>query len=275
MGRRLRGSERRPLFLGMPLRNRPASAPFGAPSLLALLLCASLGPLSKPLLAQARDGVVLGVVIDTLNRPVAGVRLEVDPANATSSDHEVRSSDNGTFFLKLVAGGPYTVAAKKIGYGPAIWKDVRIKAGDTLRVTFKLPPIVTTLGTVTVKKGAGSALTRRSIRAGEFNPKWLYSAAQIISRYRPRMFDSERCRFDRTPMRLYINGVRRDRYGESVLEPLNWIDAKEVEHMYFADCMDETVPFTQRPALYVTLKQRPLTAKEEKKLKEIMKKDSQ
>ena len=183
----------------------------------------------------------------------------------------------------LPAGGPYTLLARKIGYGSARGDDVHLKAGDTLRVDFELPPVGVTLPTITVRGRGGSP---RMIAAADFDPQQHRDALAVLAWKRPYMLgDPDRCRAPMPPpwpvpssrgagrrpwvdasrffdifnppyspyvQRIYVNGTRVDVPGQSPLVTLHEIPSDQIAEMRYVDCAEisDAWPYS----IYIVLK---------------------
>jgi len=95
-----------------------------------------------------------GVVVDTLGRPVPGVRVTLRPASADPAAADVSqmaTTDNaGRFAFDGLPPGPYTVVAEQSGYAPAVQSPVRLDEGHpvSLRLTLRPQPFSETVNIV-------------------------------------------------------------------------------------------------------------------------------
>ncbi len=236
--------------------------------------------------SKASHATLVGRVIDTAGVPLAGAEVIVTLTVARDSTIvRTATSDRrgGVSFPDLVPGGPYTLLARKIGYGSARGTDVHLKGRDTLRVDFELPATGVTLPTITVRSRKGSS---RAISADEINPKKYSDALEVIAWKRPYMLgDPDRCAPPLAPQRrvpssggigrrpwlnasrffdvsnppyspyvqrVYVNGIRVDRPGESPLIALHEIPSSEIAEMRYVDCTEviDLWPYS----IYVVLK---------------------
>ncbi len=97
-------------------------------------------------------GVIAGIVTNASGTPVANAAVAVDTLP------EVRTNDEGRFFVREVAAGSRQVAVVAIGLQPTT-TTVNLLAGDTARLTIPLSG-VQTLGAVDVRATVISTRTR-------------------------------------------------------------------------------------------------------------------
>jgi hypothetical protein len=132
-------------------------------------------------------GTVVGKVIHTTGLALPDAEITVHLAGSEAAVGTAKTDKSGRFVIQSVpVGGPYDLVARKIGYGPATWSGVEFNGGDTLPITFRLPPAPTVLPEV-IAKGKGSPLASRRIAAGQFNPRKANNALYVLGRYRPDM----------------------------------------------------------------------------------------
>jgi iron complex outermembrane recepter protein len=95
---------------------------------------------ARPLAAQpyadaAQGGSLWGTVVDAqTGNPLPATRVRVLELGRGELSHA-----NGEFHFDRIAPGTYTVAAQRVGYAP-VQMPVQVRAGDTVRVTLRLPP---------------------------------------------------------------------------------------------------------------------------------------
>lgn len=291
-------------------KNRPP----GLPSLLCaatLLLVVSLLPL-RPAGAQNSQTLrVSGAVTDTAGKAIEGatITLLLLPNGMTIDSTLVRTNESGEYNIAMPIpgkwnGGSYAIIVRRLGYNivghqKALPNDA--SNGITAKVSFRLVPLPTTLGSVTVRGNRGSALASRRITAAEIDAKHAYNAIGILTRQRPGMLgDTDRCPIPPYARgtnayavdKIYVNGRRMDMYGRTpwnsaamnlprgasispeVLAVLEDIDAADVDQIQLIDCNDSSFPIDRRKALYVALKPKPLTKKQKKALDELRRKEA-
>src|SRR5690349_4611419 len=84
--------------------------------------------------AKLLTAALVGRVVDTTGKAVADAEVAVTRATDSTVVSIGTSNKKGNVTLKrLPAGGPYTITARKIGYGAARGT-AEFKAGDTLYV---------------------------------------------------------------------------------------------------------------------------------------------
>jgi len=98
--------------------------------------------------AQATTGILRGTTADPSGRPVsATVTIRNTETNFTRS---VRSTEAGVFVATLLPVGNYQVAARAVGYNPALKSNLQVNLGQTVEVPLVLARAATTLAGVTV-----------------------------------------------------------------------------------------------------------------------------
>ena len=108
-------------------------------------------------------GVIDGIVTDT-----SLVALAEATISLFGTEIRVVTGTNGRFRILRVPAGQHIVIARRVGYEPASAR-VQVSATDTLRLSFALERIVSTLDTVVV------AEKRRSPKMAEFGERRKYS----------------------------------------------------------------------------------------------------
>ena len=102
--------------------------------------------------AQSRParGVIDGVVTDTNLVSLADATVSI-----LGSTFKVVTGANGKFTILEVPAGRYILMVRRLGFAP-VSSTVQVDAGETLRASFALERLVTSLDTVKVagKKGA-------------------------------------------------------------------------------------------------------------------------
>ena len=251
-----------------------------------LLVVGAVGPAlgqgrGKPKASQA---TLVGRVVDTVGIPIADAEVIVTRGRDTAASKRAMSNARGDVLLRdLAPGGPYTLLARRIGYGSARGTDVYLQADDTLRVDFELPPVGVTLPTITVRSRQGS---RFLITAEDFNPAEHPDALNLVAWKRPYMLgDPDRCSAPPSPpwpmpvtrgigrrpwveasrffdifnppyspyvQRVYVNGDRIDVPGQSPLIALHEIPSDSIAEIRYVDCTDQTGAWPY--SIYVVLK---------------------
>jgi hypothetical protein len=228
---------------------------------------------------------VSGRVVDTTGKVLSDAEVLVTLARDTSVVRRGTSNAQGLVIVRDVpVGGPYTLLARKIGYGAARGTDVYLRAGDTLRVDFELPAVGVTLPTITVR---GSGRSANSLTANDINVRQNPTALSAIAWKRPYMLgDPDRCSAPMPPpwpvprsrgmgrrpwvdasrfyndfnppyspyvQRVYVNGRRIDVPGESPLRALHELPSDQIAEIRYVDCTvmeKELWPYS----IYVVLK---------------------
>ncbi len=139
---------------------------------------------------RALPATLVGRVTDSAGAVIAEAEVILVRSSDSAVVKSAKSDRKGKVKLTdLPAGGPYTVTARTIGYGPAQGQ-VELRAGDTLYIDFELPPLVTTLAPITVT----ARRSRSRISEGEFNLKHYRDALSLlVDRRRDMLGDPERC----------------------------------------------------------------------------------
>jgi hypothetical protein len=109
--------------------------------------------------AATASGVILGTVTDTSLRPLGLADVSI----ALSGIH-VSADPAGRFQIERVPGGSYLLVVRRLGFRPMTGA-VEVRAGDTLRLAFKLEPASTELPTVVVTERSAS------VRLKEFDER--------------------------------------------------------------------------------------------------------
>jgi hypothetical protein len=134
----------------------PATVRVRAENLLAALLLIGAGALPVPAQLRPTAGAIDGVVTDTNL-----VSLGDATASILGSNIQVVTGANGRFRIYAIPAGQYILVVRRLGYEPSSIA-VQIAGGDTLRMSFTLERIATTLDTVVI------AEKRYSMRMAEF-----------------------------------------------------------------------------------------------------------
>jgi len=260
--------------------------------LLAAALYVSAGA-AGPALCQvpgkttSARSTIIGRVVDTVGVPLEGAEVAVTLTISRDSSvvRNATSDRRGkVVFADLAAGGPYTLVARKVGFGSARGTDVHLKGGDTLRVDFELPVVGVTLPTITVASRRGS---RFAIASDEIQAKKYPNALELIAWKRPYMLgDPDQCSPPLPPpwpvpansggtgrrpwlnssriydvfnppyspyvQRVYVNGRRIDRPGESPLIALHDVPSSQIAEIRYVDCTQVTDAWPY--SIYVVLK---------------------
>jgi hypothetical protein len=119
---------------------------------------------------------VRGVATDSTGSPLAHVHVEIrhDPTGRVTS---VLTDVEGRFVLaNLAAGGPYSLAVTRLGYGPQRVEAIQLLTGSVRRIDFVLRPAALALPAVEVRvaadprfgaerTGAATVLDRAAVEA--------------------------------------------------------------------------------------------------------------
>jgi len=122
-----------------------------------LLLAVGASSLTAQGVATTRTpGTIDGVVSDTNLAPLHAAFVSI-----VGTPLRVGTGPNGRFRITKLQPGQYLVIVKRVGYRPTSGV-IEVPPGDTVRLSYTLEPIVTTLPTVSVTEKPFS------IRMGEF-----------------------------------------------------------------------------------------------------------
>jgi len=88
--------------------------------------------------------VIDGIVIDSTATPLRGADIAL-----VSPPIHVGTGENGRFQIVALVPGNYVLIGRRLGYRPAL-ASVRLGAGDTLRLSITLEPLVAELDPMTV-----------------------------------------------------------------------------------------------------------------------------
>jgi hypothetical protein len=94
--------------------------------------------------AQSGNARITGIVRDSARRPFANIDVVLQPSN-----RQTQTDSGGRFVFDGLAGGRYTVVARKLGFAPAEWV-VEIEKGWRMDVRLVLSERIPMLDTVTV-----------------------------------------------------------------------------------------------------------------------------
>jgi len=114
-----------------------------------------------------QQGTIDGLVSDTSMTPLHAAFVSI-----VGTPIRVGTGPNGRFRITKLKPGQYLLIVKRVGYRPTSGV-VEVPAADTVRLSYTLQPIVTTLPTVTVTEKPfsirmGEFLARRKLGMGEF-----------------------------------------------------------------------------------------------------------
>ena len=231
---------------------------------------------------KAPTTTLVGRVIDTAETPIADAEVVVIRQKDGVQVKTGKSNKRGVVMLRdLPAGGPYTVTARKIGYGPAEGQ-LQLRGGDTLHIDFELPSFAATLAPIVVT----ARRSRLSIAADQFDPKLYRDALSLlVDQRRDMLGDPDRCSAPPSPpwpmpvtrgigrrpwveasrffdifnppyspyvQRVYVNGDRIDVPGQSPLIALHEIPSDSIAEIRYVDCTDQTGAWPY--SIYVVLK---------------------
>ena len=121
-----------------------------------------LAPLRMQAQAQATTGVIRGLVTDEANAPLAAaqVTLRNQETNVTRT---VRTSDRGIYAAPLLPLGRYEVSVRAIGFAATARRDVVLRVGQALDISFKVSRQAVELAAVKVSDRQAAAVnTSRS-----------------------------------------------------------------------------------------------------------------
>jgi hypothetical protein len=113
----------------------------------------ALAPSTLSAQAQATTGVIRGLVTDEANAPVAGaqVTLRNQETNVTRT---VRTSDRGIYAAPLLPLGRYEVSIRAIGYAAVARRDLVLRVGQALDISFRVTRQAVELAAVKVSDRA-------------------------------------------------------------------------------------------------------------------------
>lgn len=100
---------------------------------IACMLLVSL----SPLFAQTDRGAITGTIFDPSGAPVAGAQVRITNP-ATNATVTLSTTDSGQYSAQSLALGRYRVEVQSSGFKRAIFDDVVVDAGSTLRIDAQL-----------------------------------------------------------------------------------------------------------------------------------------
>lgn len=115
----------------------------------------SLAPSLALAQAQATTGIIRGVVRDEQGAAIAGASVTLRNTE-TNVSRVVRSSETGLYVGTLLPLGLYEVSVRAVGYDPLAQRDIRVRVGQVLDVSFALKRSTTTLQAVVVSDRAAT-----------------------------------------------------------------------------------------------------------------------
>lgn len=90
--------------------------------------------------AQAQTGAARGKVLDEENKPIEGVKVEIDAQGGMTRHFETKTNKKGEFMQVGMQPGPYRFTVAKEGFAPAM-SETRVSLGDATEISpFKLAP---------------------------------------------------------------------------------------------------------------------------------------
>lgn len=143
---------------------------YRVPGRLAAASLILLVSLSLPARLDAQNGTIQGTVSDSNGAPVAGASIVLD---GTGLSTMTRSA--GTYEIRGVAPGSYTLRARLIGYNPAR-AEVTVRGGETVRRDVTLTQAPTQLAPIDVVVGSRARHTAAEELAV---PVDIYTAEEI------------------------------------------------------------------------------------------------
>lgn len=114
---------------------------FTAPTLLWV------GAAALPRADVHAQAVIDGRVIDERNAPIAGASIVAEPGG---SGQVTRSADDGTFRITVGGPGRFQLRVQRVGFRPAIVREVEVRGGRAASVTIVLAPAVMGLAPVVI-----------------------------------------------------------------------------------------------------------------------------
>lgn len=105
---------------------------------------------------------ISGTVTGDQNQPLEGVQIQVTNRATGARAGTVTRGDGRYYIQGLEPGGPYTVAARRIGLAPQEKNDLRVSLGQNLRVDFQLATQVTRLEAAVTTAATENAIISRS-----------------------------------------------------------------------------------------------------------------
>lgn len=105
-------------------------------------------------------GAVAGTVRDVDGRPLQGVRMSVVDGRTGAAVRAVTNRAGRYLVAHLRPGGPYAIEVRRLGYRPAIQRDVWIALGQSTSLDFELGPAPIDLPALTVEAEANPLFSR-------------------------------------------------------------------------------------------------------------------
>jgi hypothetical protein len=146
-----------------------------------------LGLLSLPLCAQTNFASIEGRVIDSSERAVSGVRVEVR-ANATGATRNTVTNESGLFEVPSLPPSRYSVEATASGFAPAV-REITLEVGQhmtleiALQVTGERETVIVVAAAEVLKTqdaSLGEVVESRSVRDLPLNGRMLVDLALTV-----------------------------------------------------------------------------------------------
>ena len=129
---------------------------------LGAIAAIATAPLRVSAQAQATTGVIRGRVTDDANAPVAAAQITLRNLE-TNVTRTVRTSDRGIYAAPLLPLGRYEVSVRAIGFAATSRRDLVLRVGQALDISFKVSRQAVELAAVKVSdRQAGAVNTTRS-----------------------------------------------------------------------------------------------------------------
>lgn len=138
-----------------PARRAPRARRTMVPTFLAVLISLALAPASLGAQAQATTGIVRGGVVDDAAAPVVGATISLLNVE-TNVARTIRSTAGGIYVATLLPLGRYEVTARALGFEPQAQRDIVVRVGQVVEVSFVLKRAATELAAVTVSDRQGT-----------------------------------------------------------------------------------------------------------------------
>ena len=179
---------------------------------LAFLVLAVAGASLPDVVVAQTSGIITGTVTDVRGEPLEGVAVTLD---SPWGGIEARGSTGATgryWIAGVTAGSGYRLVGARLGLAKTSRSGLTVAIGDTLVVDFEMNDLPIELDPLTVSMRQDPLLKYRApVMAAEIAAaEGMISAQDIFRMLRPNAIGARVPQCSSEPLKVYIDGVRRD-----------------------------------------------------------------
>jgi hypothetical protein len=89
---------------------------------------------TAPLLTQATNGLINGLIVDSSNRVIVAADVVV-VNDVTGVHHTTKTNEEGIYVLPNLPPGPYRLQVSKIGFKTTLKPEIVLNVQDALSIT--------------------------------------------------------------------------------------------------------------------------------------------